>query len=223
MYTRDSFPQGHRPYLHTTFNCTLSKTIARSTTKAVPPINCVSFHRKHRFPSRSLSTNVRHSSIQVTLCLLFRTTTAQSHHGIKVSASAPPPPRGPGGWRGRRSPHHRRRHRRAQRATARASTRHPCGPEPTGVRLLAPWGDVLGANLEGVVGRLCRCCRDAPLLASVPLRGPGSTGVRPFERNSVVGWVKEGEEKGGVAWTCRVYMPGTGNQSIYQTIELLNY
>ena len=49
-------PARTRPHLHTTFNCTLSKTFARSTTKAVATIICVPFHRKHRFRSRSLST-----------------------------------------------------------------------------------------------------------------------------------------------------------------------
>ena len=57
-------PARTRPHLHTTFICTLSKTIARSTTKAVASINCVCFHRKHRFPSRSLSnTTALKSSI----------------------------------------------------------------------------------------------------------------------------------------------------------------
>ena len=128
MFTTDSFPQGHRPCLHTTFNCILSKTFARSTTKAVAPINCVSFHRKHRFPSRSLSTtNVRNSSIQVTLCLLFRTTTAgrtpvppwcQSFHLCFSLHRAVQE-----GWRGPRSPH--------MAAAAQHGERRPGPPRAT--------------------------------------------------------------------------------------------
>ena len=156
MYTTDSFPQGHRPYLHTTFNCILSKTFARSTTKsggahklclfpsqASLSIPLAQHHQRTKFkrPSNVVPAFPNNNRWQQTSPTMVS----------KFPLLLPPPPRGPGGWRGRGSPHHRCR-RPARRATARASTRHPCGPHPTST---------------------------------------GSTRIRLFERNSVVGWVEE--------------------------------
>ena len=71
----------------------LKKRSARSTTKAVALTSCVSFHRKHCFQSRSLSTtNVLKSSTPRNVCVHFSTqqplAANESHPRIKVGNNA---------------------------------------------------------------------------------------------------------------------------------------
>ena len=132
------------PHLHTTFNCTLSKMFARFNHKSGGT------HKLCRFPSQaSLSIPLAqhyqtylNQASKETLCLLFHTTTAgrkpvpPSYQSFRLCSPSTARSR----RRARQEKSTHRRRRPARRATARASTRHPCGPQPngTGVRLLAP-------------------------------------------------------------------------------------
>ena len=163
-------PASTPPHLHTTFNCTLSKTIARSTTKAVATINCVSFHRKHRFPSRSLSNTtalkIKHPSHVVPA---FPNNNYWPQTSFTIVSNfclcSPSTARSRRMARQEKSTHRRP----ARRATARATLAVPT--HWYWCQASGPLGAILGANLEewwaafaGAAGTLL-CSRRHPCAA----------------------------------------------------------